>query len=318
MKNSISILGAGAWGTAVATVLAHNNHDVTLWCHEPRVADEINHQQTNGSYLPGIQLQKNIRATTNMQNAIQSSAWVFEAIPIRYLRSVMSSIKPYINVQHSIVILSKGMENKSLHLPGEIIAEELGTQNKIAVVSGPNFAQELAQKMFTTSVVASNSPDFSFAVAQLLENSYFKVQLSNDFIGVQVGGAFKNVIALALGIAHGAGCGENTRAYLLTQGLHEMALITEALGGKAETIYGLSGLGDLVLCCTGSLSRNFKVGVLFGQGHAFTDISRQYQVLPEGINTLHEINTLMNRYSLALPLCVKTYEAVFLNKHFYF
>ncbi len=316
MMNKVTILGAGAWGTAIATLLAENGHDVTMWCYEQDVADDVNRNGLNSRYLPGIKLQKNIRATANLQEAVQSSSWLFEAVPVTCLNSVFTSAKTWMTPEHRIVVLSKGVDADSLRLPVEIITEALGFQHEIAILGGPNFAHELAQKVPTATVVASASRAMIFDIAKMLDNQFFKVYGSDDVIGVQVGGAFKNVMALALGLANGAQCRENTVAYLMTQAVHEMAQISIALGGKPETIYGLSGFGDLVLCCTGSLSRNFKVGRLLGQGAKLSDLTKQFPVLPEGVNTLQVVKKLADRHELSLPLCLGTHDFVFQGKPF--
>lgn len=315
MKQTVTILGAGAWGTAVATVLAHNGHDVVLWCYEQPVAHNINTAHCNTQYLPGFQLSERIRATHNLQEAVQASTWLFEAVPVTCLRSVMASIKPWVTADHRIVVLSKGVEVETLLLPVGMIADVLGDQNRMAVMSGPNFAKELAQQVPTATVISAHVRSLAQDVAALLSNNYVKTIMSDDVNGVQVGGAFKNVIALILGIANGAQYRENTTAYLMTQGLQEMALIARAFGGKEESVYGLAGFGDLVLCCTGSLSRNFKIGQLLGQGRLLSELAATYPVFPEGVNTLAAIQTIAQQHDLNLPLCTVAYEVVCQEKN---
>jgi glycerol-3-phosphate dehydrogenase (NAD(P)+) len=313
---TLTVLGAGAWGTAVATLLAHNEHNVVLWCYEQEVADDINRSRCNGRYLPGIQLPKNIRATHSLQDAVQASTWLFEAVPVPCLRSVFAAAKAWVTPDYRVVMLSKGIEADTLLFPVNMIAQVLGRHNPIAVVSGPNFAQELAQQVPTATVVAADTPSLVQEVGQLVANGYFKVYTSSDVVGVQSGGAFKNVIALILGAAQGAGCRENTTAYFMTQGLHEMAQIARVLGGNVETVYGLSGFGDLVLCCTGTLSRNFKIGQQLGQRRRLTDLAAVYPMFPEGVNTLGALPMLIKQHALNLPLCTSAYEFVFKGKPF--
>ncbi len=316
MNIKVTVLGAGAWGTAIATLLAHNGYDVVLWCYEQDVANDINLNGFNSRYLPGIQLQKNIKATNNLQESIQASPWLFEAVPVTCLKSVFASAKTWVTPEHRIVVLSKGIDSESSSLPVEIITAAIKGENQFAVLGGPNFAHELAQQVPTASVVASSSISLIGDLAKMLNNRFFKVYGSDDIIGVQVGGAFKNVMALVLGIANGAKYRENTTAYFMTQGLDEMAKIAVALGGKAETVYGLSGFGDLVLCCTGSLSRNFKIGQLLGQGAQLSSLADKFPVLPEGVNTLQIVKVLADRHALTLPLCGGTYGFVFAGKPF--
>lgn len=314
MKNTVTVLGAGAWGTAVATVLAYNGHDVVLWCYEEVVAHDINTSHCNKRYLPEVTLAKNIHATHDLQEAVQASTWLFEAVPVTCLRSVMTTARPWVTAHHRLVMLSKGVEVDTMQLPVSMLAQLLGEQDRIAVVSGPNFAKELAQQVPTATVIAANLPALAQEVTVLLGNHYFKTVISEDVQGVQVGGAFKNVIALILGMVNGAQYRENTTAYALTQGMQEMVQIAQAFGGKPETIYGLAGFGDLVLCCTGSLSRNFKIGQQLGQGCCLSDFAAKNPVLPEGVNTLAAIQAIAQRHTLNVPLCSAAYEVVYQGK----
>jgi glycerol-3-phosphate dehydrogenase (NAD(P)+) len=316
MKNTITILGAGAWGTAVATHLAANEHDVILWCYESEVVDEIQTNHTNTHFLPNISLSHKIKASCSFQEALSASDWVFEAVPVKFLREILNQAKPYVKKTQKWVILSKGIEQETLLLPAGIVSEVLGASTEIAIIGGPNFAKELAEQCYTATMIASKNQNIARELSLLLENNYLKTYIIDDITGVQVGGALKNLFTIAMGIAIGSGCKENTRAYLVTKSLEEMAKISLHLGGRSETIYGLAGFGDLFLSCTGTLSKNLKMGKMLGQGHLLSDISTQLTTLPEGINTLQSIKSLIKKYNLNLPICSGTYDFVYEGKSF--
>jgi glycerol-3-phosphate dehydrogenase (NAD(P)+) len=309
----IAILGAGAWGTAVAQLLADNGSQVLLWCYEPEVAQAINDTRLNKSYLPGVLLHENIIPTTSLAQAL-ACRWIFEAIPVKFLRAIITQAEPFVSEESIWVILSKGIEHDSLFFPAEIVRDVLGKQSKIAIFAGPTFARELAEKQFTATHIASSDETILQALYNLLANHYFRPFGTTDVIGVQVGGALKNVLALASGLAQGSGHKDNTIAYLLTRGLGELALVAQHLGGKMETVYGLSGLGDMILTCTGSLSKNLKAGKLLAQGSSLNDLVAVFKTLPEGINTVQSMHQLIMRDNLELPLLKAVYEIIFEQK----
>ncbi len=308
---SIAILGAGRWGTAVASLLADNGHDVILWCHEPEVAYDIKHDHINRLYCPDFVLHKNISATTSLKEALQDTNWIFEAIPVKFLGNLVQQAKPYISTNATWIVLSKGIEAESLKLPTQIIQSIMDDSIKAAVFGGPTFAHELMHKQFSSASIASTDTTVCNELAQLLNNNYFISQISSDPIGVQVGGAVKNVIALMTGMVNGAGFKDNTTAYLLTRALEEMATLVFAMGGQRETVYGLSGLGDMILTCTGSLSKNLKAGRLIAHGRTMEELTREFGTLPEGINTVESVMKLMQHYNVSLPLCKATYDIMF-------
>ncbi len=311
MTTKITVLGAGAWGTAIATLLAHNKHDVTLWCFEPEVARDINLVHINKKFLPDVQLPETIQATNNMQEALEGATWIFEAIPVLYMRSVFQQAKMSVPSDTRWVLLSKGLEQDTLMLPTQIFDDVFGKHVSKAVVGGPNFARDLVAKALTATTIASSDNKLAHGLEKILSNNYFITTISDDMIGVQVGGAIKNVLALAVGIARGNGWKENTIAYLLTQGLAEIATLSEHMGGKRETVYGLSGLGDMILTCTGTLSKNLRVGTMIGQGKTMDEIKDLVPVLPEGINTTASLYALMVRDNIQLPVCQRTYACIF-------
>jgi glycerol-3-phosphate dehydrogenase (NAD(P)+) len=310
-KEQVAILGGGAWGTAVATVLAENNHNVKLWCHESEVANEIQTKHTNLHFLPGIVLSTNISAYTQLENVIPGSKWIFEAIPIPFLRRVLLNAKKYVTLETSWVILSKGLEQETLLLPTQIIDDVMGFQVKKVVMSGPSFAQEVAKKEFTGVAAAAHDDELLHEAKNLLSTKYFHITASHDIIGIQAGGALKNVCALASGIAKGKGCKSNTTAYLLTQVLQEIATMSKFLGGRRETIYGLSGIGDLFLSCTGDLGKNLRAGKLIAEGCTEEKLLVHFAAAPEGINTIQSVKQLIEKHNLFLPFCSGIYEFIF-------
>lgn len=313
MAKNVVMLGAGAWGTAIAKVLAENGHIVHLWCKEPDVAYDISSQHVNNCFLPGVALPKTIIAYTDIHKAIEQGEWIFEAIPVAYLRSVITQVHSAVSVDAKWVILSKGIEKDSLFLPTQIIQDVLGYQILSAVVSGPSFAQELAHRQFTTATVASAQASMIKEIQDLMHNHYFYMQSNNDPIGIQLAGALKNICALACGVVQGNGGKANTTAYMLTQGLRELSLLAVALGGRQESLYTLAGVGDLVLTCTGTLSKNLTAGRLFAQSRSFDDVRRQISVLPEGINTLQSVQQLIVQKDIKLPLFSALYRYFFDN-----
>lgn len=317
MKKKVAILGAGAWGTAIATVLAHNGHDVILWCFECDVVNTINKVKFNDRYLPSIPLPGSITATNDLGHALTGVDIIFEATPVSFLRSILLKAKPYVPPTIPWVVLSKGIENETLMVPSAIIQDVFGLTTKVVVVAGPTFARELAKKSFSAALVASENIALRDEVFALLSNNYFLLHLSNDPIGVQIGGAVKNVVALAVGIARGAKQTENTIAYFLTAGLAELAKIMEMFGGKKETAMSLAGIGDLVLTSMGTLSKNLHIGTMIGKGMSLKEIAAQPKmILPEGVNTIKSLDELAAKKGISLPLCRGTYECIFEGKPF--
>lgn len=310
----ITILGAGAWGTAIATLLADNGHSVLLWCHEPEVAQGINKNHSNQHYLPGILLSERITATADLKVALEGAEWIFEAVPVAYLRAILDQAKGWYSPIQKWVIMSKGIEQETLRLPTQIIDDVFGVHVRKAVVAGPSFAADVVRKQITGVVVASESCDDALMLQTMLANAYFRPYITTDILGVQIGSALKNVIALGIGMLKGAGYADNAQAYMLTRGLREIAQLAHSMGGKQETVYGLSGMGDLVLTSMGSSSKNMALGKLLGAGESLEQIAQRFGTLPEGLNTVKSIHRLTHRYKLTLPLCAGIYEVIFEQK----
>ncbi len=318
-NQKIVVLGAGAWGMAFSTLLAHNGHNVTLWCYEEEVAREIAATRINSRYLPGVTLSLNIHPEHDLRTALEGATLIFEAIPVAYMRSIFESMVTQVPAASNArwVFLSKGIEQKTFFLPSQICTDVFKKNITFAALGGPNFASELVQCGLTATIIASPDHLFAQEVADVVRNEYFKPYLSNDPVGVHVGGALKNIIALAVGIAHGAGYNtHNTTAFLLTQGLNEMVQCAERFGAHSQTIYGLAGLGDMLLTCSSTLSKNMRVGMQLGQGVLLEEIQAAMPALPEGINTLQTLQALIKLWNVQVPLCQAAYATIFERKPF--
>jgi glycerol-3-phosphate dehydrogenase (NAD(P)+) len=311
----VCVLGEGAWGTAVATLLAHNGYAVQLWCYEAANAQTIARTRINERYLPGHTLSEFITPITSLSEAMDGSEWIFEAIPVQYLRSTIQKAAPHFTDDQTWVVLSKGIEQETLLLPTQIIDDVCGKNPRKVVLAGPSFAADVVNKQVTGVSIAASDREYAYALQKIVENDYFKTFFNTDLIGVQVGGAVKNVITLGVGMLEGAGYTDNTKTFLVTQGLHEMAQIATVLGGKPETLYGLSGSGDLMLTALGKLSRNLAVGKRLGKGDALLQtILDELGHIPEGVNTVQSIAKLMETKKLQLPICKAVYEIIFAGK----
>lgn len=311
MDRTVTVLGAGAWGTAIAVHMANNGYRVVLWCFEETVARDIASTRINSTYFPDVRLDEAIEVTTDIAYAIGHSTWIFEAIPTAFLRATLERIRPLLAAQHVWVVLSKGIEQGTFKLPTQIVDDVLGQQTRKVVFAGPNFAKEIARKALTATSIAGSDHATANQCSLMLASPTFEPWLVDDLIGVQVGGAYKNVLALACGIAQGLGWGENARAYVLTQGLREMATLAEFYGGKRETVYGLSGLGDMLLTCTGTISKNLNAGRLLGSGMTHACLKTTGMILPEGFNTVQSLHQLVARHELDCPIARGVYAFIF-------
>lgn len=298
-----SVVGAGAWGTALALVLVERGHDVRLWSYESAVADSIQRHRRN-PYLDGVTLPESLHATSDLTAAVEGAELVVSVSPSQVVRSVMQEAAPYLDSDAIVVSASKGIELRSLRRMDEVLAEELGPglMERFCVLSGPSFAHEVAERAPTAVVVASRSQDAAEHVQDAFQTPWFRSYTNNDVVGVELGGALKNVIALAAGMTAGLGYAHNTTAALMTRGLAEMARLGLAMGARPATFYGLAGMGDLVLTCTGSLSRNRTVGYRLGQGESLDAILLDMKAVAEGVKTAPAVRELAHRHDVEMPI----------------
>ncbi|WP_223690227.1 NAD(P)H-dependent glycerol-3-phosphate dehydrogenase [Leifsonia poae] len=299
----VAVLGAGSWGTTFAKILADGGSDVALWARRPELAREINEVKRNSDYLEGINLPRNLRATSKLGDAMNGAEVVFISIPSQTLRSNLEAITPYLGPSTIVVSLMKGVEKGTGLRMSEVIAQGLPVEaERIAVASGPNLALEIAREQPTAAVVSSVSLETAQTVAMAATNRYFRSFVNTDVIGTEFGGVLKNLIAVAIGIVDGVGYGENTKASIITRGLVEMTDFAVAYGAEAATLSGLAGLGDLIATCESSLSRNNTAGRLLGQGYSFTDVVKQMNQTAEGLASVAPILKLAEARGVEMPI----------------
>lgn len=303
----IAIIGAGAWGTGLAIVLARKNRgDILLWAREQEIVDAILTERVNRLFLPSQSMPENVVPTTNLAEAVQCAEMVVGVVPSHHCRAIFSAASPHLSDGIILVSATKGLENNSLLRMTEVIRESTHAnerQLKVAALSGPSFALEVARGDPTAVTAASDSAEVSAAVQTTFTDSRFRVYTSNDVIGVELGGALKNVIAIAAGVCDGLGLGNNSIAALITRGLAEMTRLVVACGGRAETMSGLAGLGDLVLTCTGGLSRNRSVGAELGRGRKLEDIiAGMHGAVAEGVFTTNAAIGLALKHNVEMPI----------------
>lgn len=306
---NITILGAGAWGSALAIHLS-GRHQVTLWGSDAIQIESMRASRFNQRYLPDIPLPQSLNLTTDLRAACSGSELILIAVPISALRTTLHKVTA-IPVQVPVIWGCKGFEEGTAKLPHQVAAEILPKNLSCGVLSGPSFALEVARGLPTTMILASRDGEFARQLAQSLHHASLRIYSSNDVIGVEVGGAVKNALAIAAGIAEGMGFGQNARAGLITRGLAEMTRLGLKMGARAETLSGLSGAGDLILTCTGNLSRNRQVGILLAQQQALPDILKRLGHVAEGVGTVREVHHLAERLKVDMPICKAVYSVLY-------
>jgi len=307
----ISIIGAGSFGTAVAAVAARCGNEIVLWAHDPHVAEEIEQTRHNPIYLQSVALDQNVRATSSLAEAAEFSDVLFMIVPSHHYRSVLAQMRPHLRREVAIVSATKGIENETLQRMSEVTALELGgALRSFAVLSGPTFALEMARGDPTAAVIASLDIALAEEMQHALSSPTFRIYNSHDVTGVELAGSLKNVIAIAAGVIEGLGLGSNTTAALITRGLHEVTKLSVALGGRIETLAGLAGMGDLVLTCTGSLSRNRSVGVALGKGKPLAEILSESRTVAEGVRTSKAAKELAERHGIEMPITAEMYRVL--------
>jgi len=291
----IAVIGAGSWGTALSLHLSEIFDKVSLWVYEKELCDIIIRERENKWFLPGFFLPENIVSDNSIERVSKDQEIILLVVPTQALRKITGQLKPFIKPETILINASKGIENNSLIPCHKIIADSLDITCKIVTISGPTFAKEVANKVPSALLAASESDDTAKIIQGIFSSKKMKVFTSNDIMGVEIGGALKNVIAIATGICDGLNLGSNTRAALVTRGLVEIARIGTGMGAKPETFYGLSGLGDLVLTCTGDLSRNRQLGIQIGQGKPLNEITKNMKMIAEGITTVKSAHQLIQK-----------------------
>ncbi|HEX4565895.1 MAG TPA: NAD(P)H-dependent glycerol-3-phosphate dehydrogenase [Vicinamibacterales bacterium] len=304
MTARLAILGAGSWGTALAVHAARIGHDVNFWGRDASLVDEIARTRENARYLPGIAIDARVRVTPSIEAALSGAGVAIAALPSHGMRHVLREASTHIPQDAIVVSAAKGLETDTLERMSQVIRDEVPGRS-IAVLSGPSFAIEVARGMPTAVVVASSDPAAVARVQDLLRGSSFRLYASDDVTGVEFGGALKNVIAIAAGVVEGLGIGHNAMAALITRGLVEMSRLACAAGSRSDTLAGLSGLGDLVLTCTGDLSRNRHVGLELGRGRTLDDILGHMRMVAEGVRTTRAALALGARHQVELPLAAQ-------------
>lgn len=307
-----TVVGAGAWGTALANQLATNEHNVRMWAYEEDVVESINTQHVNARFLAGVPLHHSISASNDIAEVVRDAEVVVMVAPSHVTRAVATLVRPHIQSDTLVVVASKGIEQHSLALMNEIIEDVLPCGPSVAL-SGPSFAVEVARGFPSAVVVASHDTIRASSAQELFNSNTFRVYTQHDIVGVELGGALKNVMAVATGIAEGLGLGLNAQAALITRGLAEISRLGIAIGAQAETFSGLAGMGDLVLTCTGALSRNRSVGFEIGQGATLDQVLATRQTVAEGVITTRSARALAEKHGVEMPIVETTYNILFEN-----
>lgn len=308
----IAVIGAGGWGLALGLLLNEKRNEVIFWCYDQKEKEDILQHRENKRCLPGIKIPLEVRLTCEMQEALQEADVAIMAVPSKAIRGVAAMMKPYLKEETIIVNVSKGIEEGTLLRLSEVITEETGKHP--VVLSGPSHAEEVARHIPTTVVVSSVEMKNAYTIQDLFMNEYFRVYTNEDIIGIELGGALKNVIALAAGIVEGMGYGDNTKAALITRGIAEMTRLGVAMGGQAATFAGLTGIGDLVVTCTSGHSRNRRAGELVGQGFSIDEAMKQVNMVVEGVPTTKAGYALMKKYGVDMPILNAIYSSLFEGK----
>jgi len=313
---NVAVLGAGAWGTALAKVLADKQNPTILWSHRREVADTINEEHVNRRYLPSAELPPTLRATHDLEEALRGAELVVVVIPSHGLRAVVRDARRHVPGSALLCSASKGIENESLMLMSDVLLDELthAVQPRLTYLSGPSFAKEVAARMPTTVVIAGTSERETETVQHAFATDRFRTYASPDVMGVEIGGALKNVIAIAAGVSDGLGYGHNTRAGLITRGLAEIGRLAACKGANPLTLAGLAGMGDLVLTCTGELSRNRTVGFELGKGRTLGDILATLGHVAEGVKTTKSAFDLSNKLSVDMPITAEVFRILYEDK----
>lgn len=310
--SKITFLGGGSFGSALAVLLAEKNNIVNIYDRNESVVNEINIKRTNEKYMNDLRFPDTITAFNNIEEAIDGTDYIVLSVPSHVIRSMCKNIKGKISKDIPIISIAKGIEENSDKRLSVVIEEEL--DNPVVILSGPSHAEEVAMKLPTTIVSTSKDMKYAADVQDLFMNSYFRIYTNEDIIGVEVGGAVKNIIALAAGVIDGLGYGDNTKAALLTRGMKEITRVGIALGGKVETFYGLTGMGDLIVTCTSMHSRNRRAGLLIGKGMSLEETLQEVGMVVEGVKACRAFYELKEKMGISMPITDGLYKGLFEGK----
>jgi glycerol-3-phosphate dehydrogenase (NAD(P)+) len=311
MTATVAVLGAGSWGTALAMQLARQGHAVRLWARDPEQARVMQDERVNRRYLPDFELADNIQVSADIDACLRGAERILVVTPSHAFPETLEAIAPYLTPEIGLAWGSKGFEPGSGRLLHVLAAERFGNDMPLALVTGPSFAREVAAGLPTAVTVASNNPEFGEAWAELLHGSSFRAYYTADLTGAELGSAVKNVLAIACGMADGLGLGDNTRAALITRGLAEVMRLGAAMNAEPRTLMGLAGIGDLVLTCTGDLSRNRRMGLALGRGQTVEEAQAEIGQVVEGVNTSKETMRLAERFGVDMPITEQVYGILF-------
>ncbi len=311
----LAVIGAGSWGTALAELAERCGHDVMLWAHDPKVAAAIAETRSNPVYLPASKFSYRLEVTSSLETAANFASTVLMVTPSHHYRTILGQIRKYVPGPIRVISGTKGIENETLKRVSEISAEVLGDQlTAFGCLSGPTFAAELSRADPTAAVIASTDEHLAREIQEAFSCKYFRLYSSDDVAGVEIGGSMKNVMAIAAGIIEGIGLGSNTTAAMITRGLHEMGRLGAALGARPDTIAGLAGMGDLILTCTGALSRNRRLGVQLGQGKTLEKILGETREVAEGVKTTKSANDLSVKLGIEMPITNEMFRVLYDNE----
>ncbi|MGE4298274.1 MAG: NAD(P)H-dependent glycerol-3-phosphate dehydrogenase [Desulfovibrionaceae bacterium] len=311
----IAVIGGGAWGTTLANLLAKKGVDATLWVREQQVLAEIRSTGRNAWYLPDVVLHETLEVTSDPEAALKDAACFLFVVPCQFYRNMLIQFREMLPKKPLIVCANKGIEVGSLKTVSQVTAEELGSlKPRFAMLSGPSFAHEVSKELPTAVALGCDDKKAGKEVQEMLATDYFRVYTNGDVRGVELGGAVKNVIAIAAGIADGLGYGHDARAALITRGLAEMSRLGIAMGAKAKTFMGLAGMGDLVLTCTGDLSRNRQVGLRLGKGQTLMEILGEMKSVAEGVKTTEAVHALGQKHKVDMPITDQVFKVLYEGK----
>ena len=307
------VIGSGSWGTALARVLSKNGHEVTLWSRREEESRMLREERENKSKLPGVKLPDDILCTTDLEQTVEGKDILVLATASPSIRSMAKKMAPYVADGQIIVDVSKGIEDSTLMILTDVIEQEI-PQCQATVLSGPSHAEEVGRDIPTTVVAGAKDRETAEYIQNLFMNKVFRVYTSPDMLGIELGGALKNVIALAAGAADGLGCGDNTKAALITRGIAEMSRLGVAMGGHIETFNGLKGIGDLIVTCASMHSRNRRAGILIGQGKTMQEAMDEVKMVVEGVNSAKAAKTLAEKYGIDMPIVQEVNQVLFEDK----